>query len=522
MSLFSEMDDAFEAAEDPAAPSAKSATSPPPDPDIPRRFRAIERNQPSWRLVDLERMIDESHPARAIWDFVGGLDLSRFEANVKSVEGHVGRGAWPPRLLISIWIYAYSRGISSAREIERQCTWEPGFEWLTGLQVVNYHTLSNFRVEHGEAMKELFEQVLTVLLMKRLVTLERVTVDGTKVRAHVNKKTFSKPAKLRAHEQAVRQHIAAIEADEARQELSARQKAAQQRAARERAERVREALEEVAEVAARKKHEKGKEPSASVTDPDAQFMKTNDHGLAPAYNVQLVNDSVNGFIVDVAVSKLHSDAEHLASALDRVKASTGGFPGQVIADGDYTNRRSIIAASDRGVEFYGSWRNNEVNQSGRGIDPRFAPSAFEWDEATNAVIYPMGKRLVHIRTTAGEGDGSIWVYAASRENCQKCRKRRLCTPNNKMEKHGRAVAIRLEDDRVEAFLARMATAEAKAIYKQRAPIAEFPNAWLKTKLNWARVRSRGLKRVAAEAIWPALTYNLQRYFAITRAQAQTA
>jgi hypothetical protein len=66
MSLFSEMDDAFEAAEDPAAPSAKSATSPPPDPDIPRRFRGIERNQPSWRLVDLERMIDESHPARAI------------------------------------------------------------------------------------------------------------------------------------------------------------------------------------------------------------------------------------------------------------------------------------------------------------------------------------------------------------------------------------------------------------------------------------------------------------------------
>src|SRR5690606_10009152 len=192
---------------------------------------------------------------------------------------------------ISMWIYAYTRGVSSARELERQCHWEPGFQWLTGLQKVNHHTLSDFRVEHGEAMKQLFEQVLTVLLMKRLVTLERVTVDGTKVRAHVNKKTFSKPAKLRAHEQAVRQHIAAIEADEARQELSARQKAAQQRAARERAERVREALEEVAELAARKKHEKGKEPSASVTDPDAQFMKTNDHGLAPAYNVQLVNDS---------------------------------------------------------------------------------------------------------------------------------------------------------------------------------------------------------------------------------------
>ena len=522
MSLFSEMDDAFEAAPHPAQPSAKSTTALPPAPDAPRRFRPIERNQPSWRLVDLERMIDESHPARAIWDFVGGLDLSLFEAKVRSVEGRAGRDAWPPRLLISIWIYAYSRGISSAREIERQCAWEPGFEWLTGLQVVNYHTLSDFRVEHGEAMKELFEQVLTMLLMKRLITLERVTVDGTKVRACVNKKTFSKPAKLRAHQQVVQQHIEAIEADEARQELSARQQAAQKRAARERAERVREALDEVAELAARKKHEKGKEPSASVTDPDAQFMKTNDHGLAPAYNVQLVNDSANGFIVDVAVSKLHSDAEHLAPALDRVAASAGSYPQQVIADGDYTNRRSIIAACDRGVEFYGSWRNNEVNQPGRGIDPRFAPSAFEYDPAANEVICPTGKRLVHIRINSGEGNRSIYVFAAAREDCQACRMRKRCTPNNQMQKHGRAVSIPLEDERVEAFFARMETEEAKAIYRQRAPIAEFPNAWIKTKLNWARVRSRGLKRVAAEAIWPALTYNLQRYFAIARTQAQTA
>ena len=84
----------------------------------------------------------------------------------------------------------------------------------------------------------------------------------------------------------------------------------------------------------------------------------------------------------------------------------------------------------------------------------------------------------------------------------------LCTPNNKLEEHGRAPSIRLEGDRVDDFQARTKIEEAKAIYKTRAPIAEFPNAWIKTKLNWVRVRSRGLKRVAAEAIWPVLTYNL--------------
>jgi transposase len=35
--------------------------------------------------------------------------------------------------LISLWLYAYSQGISSAREIARQCAFEPGFAWLCGL-----------------------------------------------------------------------------------------------------------------------------------------------------------------------------------------------------------------------------------------------------------------------------------------------------------------------------------------------------------------------------------------------------
>ncbi len=50
-------------------------------------------------------------------------------------------------------------------------------------EVINHHTLSDFRVEHGEALQNLFVQVLGGLSMEKLITLERVTVDGTKVRA---------------------------------------------------------------------------------------------------------------------------------------------------------------------------------------------------------------------------------------------------------------------------------------------------------------------------------------------------
>ena len=70
-----------------------------------------------------------------------------------------------------------------------------------------------------------------------------------------------------------------------------------------------------------------------------------------------------------------------------------------------------------------------------------------------------------------------------REVCQAFEMCPLCTPNNKMEEHGRALSVRLEGDHVDAFQARTKIEEAKAIYKQRAPIAQFPNAWFKTKRN---------------------------------------
>ena len=141
------------------------------------RFETINRDQSVLRAIDVEGLIDENHPARNIWDFMGTLNLDRFLSDVAAVEGRAGRGRWEPRLLLSMWLYAYSRGISSAREIARQCEYEPGLQWLTGLGVVNHHTLSDFRVQHVEQLRELFVQVLGVLHLQKLITLERVTQD---------------------------------------------------------------------------------------------------------------------------------------------------------------------------------------------------------------------------------------------------------------------------------------------------------------------------------------------------------
>jgi transposase len=143
------------------------------------------------RAIDVERLIEEVHPARAIWELVGRLDLSGYYAGIASVEGRAGREHTDPQVLISLWLYAYSRGISSAREIARRCEYEPAFQWLCGLEPISHRTLSGFRSGQKAALDDLFAQVLGMLSAEGLITLERVTLDGTKIKANAGGATRS-------------------------------------------------------------------------------------------------------------------------------------------------------------------------------------------------------------------------------------------------------------------------------------------------------------------------------------------
>jgi hypothetical protein len=67
--------------------------------------------------------------------------------------------------------------------VARRCEYHPAYQWLTGCEVVNYHTLSDFRVDHQEALDKLFAPLLAILSSEGLITLEQVVHDGTKVKA---------------------------------------------------------------------------------------------------------------------------------------------------------------------------------------------------------------------------------------------------------------------------------------------------------------------------------------------------
>lgn len=488
------------------------------------KLREPNRNQMSWAAIDLDELIASDHKARAIWHLTGQLDLTRFCEGVRTAKGEAGRRAWDPRLLVSIWIYALTEQVNSAREIERLMEYEPGLIWLSGKEVINHHTLSDFRIAHKEALDELFTNLLALLEGAGLVTLELVAHDGTKVAAQAGSDSFRREKTVQERLQRARQLLKGLEAAE-EDGGNLRRRAAQLRAARQQKEQLDLALAELNRIA----HEKGgeeetKEARVSITDPEARIMKRGDQSFGPSYNVQISTDGQNKVIVAMEVTQNSSDANGLMPALDQVQQRTGELPDQVVVDGGFTNEGNIIGAETKGVDLIGSLpdesKRTESALKSCGIAPEFGPSHFVQIAETNCLECPGGKQLPYVRQSS-KRSRKYHQYQAAEADCAACPFRLRCCP--KSEK-GRTVSLLVEEHpSMVAFRDKMNGAEAQSIYKQRGAIAEFPNAWIKEKFGLRKFRLRGCSKVRAEALWAGLTYNVMIWIRLVwRSQAAQA
>src|SRR5580658_7902511 len=488
--------------------------------DTRPRLTAVNRRQLVMRAVDVERLIEEEHPARSIWELVGRLDLGRYYAAIAAVEGRAGRDHTDPQVLISLWLYAYSRGVSSGREVARRCEYEPGFQWLCGLEPISHRTLSGFRSGHQAALNDLFVQVLGMLSAEGLVTLERVTLDGTKIKANAGGNTFRRKEKLEAHLQLAREQVRLMEEQAAEEEpMARRQVAARRRAARQRQSRLEAAGREVERLQREKKEDRDSFVArASSTDPEAHVMRNGEGGTVPSYNLQLLTDTTHGLIVNVEATTDAVDHHQLAPALKRCERTLGRQPQQVVADGDYTHHASVEAAANCGVDFYGSWQESwkPGERDAQGRSAEFLASAFPYDAEQDCFTCPAGETLTHQATQNREQGIRIHVYRAPKAACRSCALRPQCAPPAARPGWVRSISRLEEPAATLAFKAKMATAEAQQIYRQRSRIAEFPHAWFKERCGLRQFRCRGRLKATIEATWAALSYNLTRWFALRR------
>src|ERR1700722_7098251 len=155
-------------------PADDDRPPPPAEPPVTLgqpRLRTANREQIVLRTAALDQLIPHDHPARLVWDYVVGLDLSPLYQPIKAVQGHPGRAPIDPKILMALWLYATIDGVGSARQLDELCRDHDAYRGILGDVSLNYHTLADFRTAHGELLDRLLTQGVAVLVEEGLVEL---------------------------------------------------------------------------------------------------------------------------------------------------------------------------------------------------------------------------------------------------------------------------------------------------------------------------------------------------------------
>jgi len=434
----------------------------PPETAAAPRYQRADRRQMRLQVIDLESLVPADHRVRTIWAFVEGLDLSALYGRIRAVEGHAGRSPIDPKILLALWLHATSEGIGSARALADLCEAHAAYQWLCGGVSVNYHTLSDFRVEHERILDDLLTQSVAVLMKQGVVSLDRVAQDGMRTRASAGAASFRREKTLQECLEVAQAEVARLrtELEEQPGASRSREQAARERAAQERQARVEEALRQLPAIREKKEAQAQQkvadkemtpeqqeqasqrtEPRCSTTDPDARVMKMPDGGYRPGYNVQLATATDTQVIVGVEVSNSGGDYGQMVPMAEQIQERHDRLPGDMLVDGGFAKKEDIEKLDEQEVTVYAPVQAPKTSKRS-AYEPRAGDSAA-----------------------------------------------------------------------VGAWRVRMGTPEGQAIYRQRAATAECVNAAARNR-GLYQFTVRGLRKVRAVALLFALTHNCLRAVAL--------
>jgi transposase len=307
------------------------------------RVQRADRDQMLLRPTDLDSLIPADHPARAVWAFVEGLDLSALYERIRAVEGRAGRSPIDPKILTALWLYATIEGVGSARALADLCEMHHAYQWICGGVSVNHHTLSDFRTADEGILSGWLTQSVGVLMKEGLVELNRVAQDGMRVRASAGAASFRREGTLRKCLEEAEEQVAHLrrELEENPAGTTRRQQAARERAVAERKHRVEEALRQLPEVQGKKKPPERSEARVSTTDADSRVMKMSDGGFRPGYNVEFATDTSTQVIAGADVTNAGSDMGQMSPMVEQIEERHERFPGAMLVDGGFAKKEDI-------------------------------------------------------------------------------------------------------------------------------------------------------------------------------------
>ena len=435
-------------------PPKEELTPAPPTRREDARVLKPNRQQLQWLPRDLDGALAEGHPARAIWGVLEQMDLSRFYGAIKATLDRPGRSATDPQVLLALWLLGTVEGIGSARKLTRLCGEHDAYRWLCGGVPINYHMLSDFRVAHQGALDQLLTQIVASLTAAGAVTLERVAQDGMRVRASAGASSFRRRDTLETHLKEARAQVARLAKEREHPDpgVSRRERGARERAAREREERVKMALDYLPEAQAAKERQKQTLASPKRAKVTAPRTSTTD----PEARVMKMPDG--GF----------RPAYNVELATDQAHGVIVGV--SVVREG--TDAGQALPMEEQVMKRTGQHPKDYLMDGGF---------------ATKEDITALEER-------------GLTVYAPVK------------LPRNKPEKE-RYQPRYGDTPQVAQWRQRMATEEAKAVYRGRGSTAEWANAQV-SQHGVSRFTVRGVAKLTSVILMAAVAHNLLRWIAI--------
>jgi len=342
------------------------------------RFRGYNPEQAYLLPPSVRDELGDDHLCFFLRRLVSRLDLSSFEAAYSEEGGEL----YAPELMLSVWLYAYALGITSARRVEQRLVEDLAFRYLAGGERVDNWALSAFRRRHGRGLNDVFTQVLETARELGLVKLGRVAIDSTRIKANACRDRIDTEQKLRNERAKLRRQVRRWQraCDREDAETGGLQLAIAN--AEQRLAEMPRRLERLRKSGLRK---------LSRTDEEARFLRERG-GFVLGYTGEIaVSD--DHFIVAQRVTQNGTDNASLVPMVEAVERQCRARPQQVLADSGFFSLQNLQQLEQRGVDGYVPDTNlaSELNgrRRARGL-------------GANPVRHPLLRRLRRkLRSPAG-------------------------------------------------------------------------------------------------------------------------
>jgi len=406
------------------------------------RFKHTDNLQGMFLTVNLaEQLIPDTFEWTLDY-LIDRMDLSLFEQNYHNDE--MGACAYPPRVLLKIIIYSYSKGVLSSRPMEKLCRENIAAKALAEDCEPDHDTIAAFISANHEAVTDLFTQVLMQCAKLGLITGEMFGIDGVKMPSNASKEWSGTIKTLKKKKEKLKKHISRLLLRHRELDKNAEAKKIQkpyketmgndkERRARsiERLEKKLKKLDEFLKTAEPKKGTSGEEVQSNITDNESARIKS-PHGYIQGYNGIAIADSGNQIIVCAQASG-SSESGNFPKMLESLEGNMKAITKKkkplkesiCLGDTGFFSEENLQEAKRMGIEVIipgPQFRQRDPDFEDREKEKekkRFEKEDFKYEEKKNEFKCPNGKTLrykgkVKLRNNEGE------KYQASARDCSQC------------------------------------------------------------------------------------------------------